>query len=258
MRRRVSHQYCTTCWIARCAYLRWLRLPTHRGGPANKRRNPCSARIYSARYTSSYNTGRHRGDRLLTRCFFNGSGRIAVKAMTATSNVSRKNSVMLKTTNWLSCALLGACLAAPAWAHPDAAHVQAENAWARASVQGQQATGAFMQLTAKEPLRLVGVETPVAASGEIHEMKMEGDVMRMRQIDSLDLPQGVAVQLKPGGYHLMFQQLKAPLQAGTQVPVTLVFQDAKDEISRLHLQVPVQRMAPEMGQGAPMSHSHGH
>jgi periplasmic copper chaperone A len=171
---------------------------------------------------------------------------------------------MKNITTWLSCALLGASLSGTAWAHPDAAHVQADNAWARASVKGQQATGAFVQLTAQEPLRLVGVETPAAQSGEIHEMKMDGDVMRMRQIDGLDLPQGQMVELKPGGYHLMFQQLNAPLQDGTQVPMTLVFQDAKGAVSRLHLQVPVQRMAPKGGHdmhgghGAHSAHSQGH
>lgn len=168
---------------------------------------------------------------------------------------------MSKTTSWLSCALLSACFSVPAWAHPDAAHVQATNAWARASVAGQQATGAFVQLTAKEPLRLVGVETPAAALAEIHEMKMDGDVMRMRAIEGLDLPQGHMVELKPGGYHLMFQQLKAPLQAGTQVPVSLVFIDGKGATSRLHLQVPVQRMAPAAspaGTAMPAEHDHGH
>lgn len=153
------------------------------------------------------------------------------------------------------------CVVAPVWAHPDAAHVHAEQAWARASVKGQQASGAFMQLTAQEPLRLVGMETTAAAAGEIHEMKMEGDVMRMREIEGLDLPQGQMVELKPGGYHLMFQQLKAPLQEGTQVPVTLVFKDAKGATSRLHLQVPVKRMAPaasRTGHTTPPAHAHGH
>ena len=75
-----------------------------------------------------------------------------------------------------------------AHAHADAAHVKADAAWARASVPGQQATGAFMRLTAEEPLRLVGVESPAAGVAEVHEMKMEGDVMRMRAIDGLDLP----------------------------------------------------------------------
>ncbi len=155
---------------------------------------------------------------------------------------------MLKNPMWIAAALLSAVLTTPAMAHPDAAHVAAEGAWARASVAGQQATGAFVRLTAKEPLRLVGVRTPAAAVGEIHEMKMEGDVMRMRALDGLDLPAGQTVELKPGGLHLMFQQLKAPLQEGTQVPVTLVFQDAKGAESRLHLQVPVQRMAPKGGE----------
>ena len=152
---------------------------------------------------------------------------------------------LLATTTW-------------AWCHPDAAHVVAENAWARASVPGQQATGAFVRLTAKEPLRLVGVETPAANMAELHEMKMEGDVMRMRAIDSLALPQGVPVELKPGGYHIMLQQLKTPLAKGTQVPLTLVFKDGQDATSRLHLQVPVQAMAP---QGAPAhapAHGAGH
>lgn len=147
-----------------------------------------------------------------------------------------------------------------AWAHADAAHVKVENAWARASVAGQQASGAFMRLTAQEPLKLVGVESPAAAVAEVHEMKMEGDVMRMRAIDSLDLPKDVAVDLKPGGYHLMLQQLKAPLAKDTQVPVTLVFKDAKGAESRLSLQVPVRMAAPAGAAGAgghSMSHA-GH
>ena len=131
--------------------------------------------------------------------------------------------------------------------HADAAHVKADAAWARASVPGQQATGAFMRLTAEEPLRLVGVESPAAGVAEVHEMKMEGDVMRMRAIDGLDLPKGVAVDLKPGGYHVMLQQLKSPLLKDSQVPITLVFKDAKGETSRLSLQVPVRAMAPGAG-----------
>ncbi len=164
--------------------------------------------------------------------------------------------------------LLSALLGGTAMAHPDAAHVKAEGAWARASVAGQQATGAFVRLTAQEPLQLVGVETPAAGAGEIHEMKMDGDVMRMRAIESLALPEGQTVELKPGGYHLMFQQLKAPLNDGVDVPVTLVFKDGKGEMSRLHLQVPVQRRAPaathghghghEHGEGHAMPHQHGH
>ena len=90
-----------------------------------------------------------------------------------------------------------------AWAE---APVQVDAPWARATVAGQQASGAFMRLTAHEPLQLVGVTTPAAAVAEVHEMKMEGDMMKMRAIPSLDLPAGQTVELKPGGYHLMFMQ----------------------------------------------------
>ncbi len=168
---------------------------------------------------------------------------------------------MSKTSYWMSATLwLSALFSGAAMAHADAAHVKAEAAWARVSVPGQQATGAFVRLTAQEPLQLVGVETPAAAAGEIHEMKMEGDVMRMRAIDALVLPQNQTVELQPGGYHLMFQQLKAPLQEGAEVPVTLVFKDAQGALSRLHLQVPVLRRAPQggHGHGAAMPAHHGH
>ena len=157
----------------------------------------------------------------------------------------------------LSSVLSAFLISGGAWAHADAAHVKVENAWARASVQGQQASGAFMRLTAEEPLKLVGVETSVAAVAEVHEMKMEGDVMRMRAIESLDLPKGVAVDLKPGGYHLMLQQLKSPLLKDSQIPVTLVFKDDKGAVSRLSLQLPVRMMAP--AGAAPAGHGHmGH
>ncbi len=127
------------------------------------------------------------------------------------------------------------------------APIKAEGAWVRASVQGQSGTGGFMRLTASEPLTLVGVQTPAARVAEIHEMKMEGDVMRMRPISELALPAGRAVELRPGGFHLMLSDLKAPLKDGTQVPLTLVLRDAKGAERRLGLQVPVALRAP----GAP-------
>jgi len=140
--------------------------------------------------------------------------------------------------------LLGAALVAQA---QDAA-VKVEGAWARASVQGQKASGAFMKLTARDNLRLVSASSPVAGVTEVHEMKMEGDVMKMRAIPGLDLPAGKTVELKPGGYHVMLLDLKAPLAKDSSVPLTLVFKDAKGAESRVQLQVPVGLAAP----GAPM------
>lgn len=154
--------------------------------------------------------------------------------------------------------VLASVFAQSAHAHADAAHVKAENAWLRASVPGQQASGGFMVLTAQEPLKLVGVETTAAGVSEVHEMKMEGDVMRMRAVQSLDLPEGKPVALKPGGYHLMLQQLKSPLLKDSTVPLTLVFQDGKGQTSRLNLQVPVRTSAPGAAPAAAGHDGHGH
>lgn len=141
------------------------------------------------------------------------------------------------------------------------APVVVEGAWARASVQGQKATGAFMRLTAKDGARLVRAESPAAGVTEVHEMKMEGDIMKMRAVPALDLPAGKTVELKPGGYHVMLLDLKAPLAKGSTVPVTLVFQDAKGVETQLPLQLPVATQAPGaaaagMGHGAAHGQKH--
>ena len=133
--------------------------------------------------------------------------------------------------------------------------VEVKNAWARATVQGQKATGAFMQITAPAASTLVSVSTPVAGVAEINEMKMDGDVMRMRPLPKgLELPAGKAVQLKPGGYHLMLMDLKLPLQKDTTIPITLTLRDSKGVQSTQDLRVPVLSAAPA-GQAA---HQHKH
>ena len=129
--------------------------------------------------------------------------------------------------------------------------VDVKNAWARSSVPGQKGTGAFMSLTSKDGLTLVGGSSPVAGVTEIHEMKMEGDVMKMRALPKgLDLPAGKTIELKPGGYHVMLMDLKGPLAKDTTVPLTLLFKDAKGVESRLELKVPVSAVAPGGKAGA--------
>lgn len=127
-----------------------------------------------------------------------------------------------------------------------------EGAWVRSTVSGQQGTGAFMKLTATEPMQLVGVSTPVAAVAEVHEMKMEGEVMKMRAVRALDLPAGRTVELKPGGYHLMLQDLKQPLVQGSTVPLTLLFRNGKGIESKLELKVPVGNRPPAGATVTPM------
>ena len=125
-----------------------------------------------------------------------------------------------------------------------AQNVEVRDAWVRSTVPGQKGTGAFMTLTAKDGTRLVGVSTPVAGVAEVHEMKLEGDVMKMRALPGLDLPAGKAVELKPGGYHLMLMDLKQPLARGVDVPVTLIFKDAKGVEGKLDLKLPAATTAP--------------
>lgn len=122
--------------------------------------------------------------------------------------------------------------------------VEVKDAWARTTVPGQKASGAFMKLTAREVTRLVGASSPVAGVTEVHEMKMEGDIMRMRAVAGLDLPAGQTVELKPGGYHVMLLDLKTALRKDSSIPLTLVFKDAKGAESRLEVSVPVLSMAP--------------
>lgn len=123
--------------------------------------------------------------------------------------------------------------------------IKIEGAWVRGTAEGQSGTGAFMTLTAKEPMRLVGVASPVAGVAEIHEMKMENDVMKMRAISSLDLPAGKAVEIKSGGYHLMLMDLNQTLKYGATVPVTLTFADAQGKQTKQTVQMPVAFRAPK-------------
>ncbi len=101
------------------------------------------------------------------------------------------------------------------------AQVKVDDPWVRATVAPQKATGAFMQLTSAKPVKIVAAASPVAGMVEIHEMKMEDGVMKMRAVDALPLPAGQAVALKPGSYHVMLMGLKAPIKAGETVPLTL-------------------------------------
>ena len=140
---------------------------------------------------------------------------------------------------------------------PGVAAVDVRDAWVRFAVTGQSGTGAFMTLTAPSGARLVGVSTPVAGLAEVHEMKMEGDVMRMRAVaGGLELPPRQAVELKPGGYHLMLTELKKPLVAGETVPLTLEFVDRAGRKGVARLEVPVRAAAAGGEDAACAAHRH--
>lgn len=145
-------------------------------------------------------------------------------------------------------------LASAAWL-AQAQGLEVKNAWARATVQGQKATGVFMTLTARSDARLVGVSTSAAPVAEVHEMALDANnVMKMRAVAALDLPAGKAIELKPGGYHIMLMDLKAPLPKDSHLALTLALQDSKGVVSRVELQVPVLGMAPGASQQGMAGH----
>lgn len=117
-------------------------------------------------------------------------------------------------------ATLGLFAYQASWANP----VTVSNAWVRPTVPGQSVAGAYLDITAKQSARLVAASSPISANVQIHWMKMDGEVMRMREVSAIDLPKNTTVSLKPGGYHLMLMQLKKPIQTGETVPLTLVIE----------------------------------
>ena len=107
--------------------------------------------------------------------------------------------------------------------------VQAEDAWCRPTPTGVLVGGCYVTLVSSRDDRLVSVASPLSQVVEIHEMRMEGDMMRMGQLeDGLPLPAGETVQMRPGAEHLMLMTLSAPLTEGETVPLTLTFEDAAE------------------------------
>jgi copper(I)-binding protein len=101
--------------------------------------------------------------------------------------------------------------------------------WTRATAATAPTGAGFLTITNKgtTPDRLVSVRSSAANKSEIHEMKMDGNVMRMRELDGgLVIAPGATVALAPGGFHVMMMGLKAPFKEGTSVPLTLVFEKA--------------------------------
>ncbi len=131
--------------------------------------------------------------------------------------------------------------------------LQFSHAWVRATPPNAKVAGAFLSIenTSAKPDRLLSASTDVAAKVEIHEMKMEGEVMQMRQLSGgLSIPAKQSVSLKPGGYHLMLIAPKQPFVAGQKVAITLVFEKA----GKRTLEFAVSKQAPEQATSEHMLH----
>ena len=121
-----------------------------------------------------------------------------------------------------------------------------EAAWARPTVNGQAGGGGFLKITGGSSAdKLVGVSAPVSKTTELHTMEMDGNVMRMRPIEAIDIPAGQTVELKPGGNHVMFMGLTQTLKAGARFPLTLKFEKAGE----VKVDVQVATQAPAAGPG---------
>ncbi len=115
------------------------------------------------------------------------------------------------------------------------AQVTVDRAWARATVPNQASSGAFMRITAQKDVRLTGARSAVAGIVEVHEMRMDKDIMRMRPAGELPIKAGQSLELKSGGFHLMMMGLKQQLKAGEAVPLTLEFKVADGSVLKVEV-----------------------
>lgn len=141
------------------------------------------------------------------------------------------------TRTFLICLMLLGCTAAAA-----AGTITVERPWARASAAP---TGAvFMSIRNDgEADRLLAVSSPVAAEVQLHVSEMDGDIMRMRRVEGIDVPAHGRAVLQPGGYHVMLIGLKEPLKVGTTVPLTLDFAKA----GKIEVTAPVEKAGAMQG-----------
>ncbi|WP_282357876.1 copper chaperone PCu(A)C [Pseudomonas sp. PS01303] len=122
------------------------------------------------------------------------------------------------------------------------AQTKVDDAWVRATVPTQTASGAFMTVTADSDSKLLSVATPIAKDVQIHEMTMKNDVMSMGPVKFVELPAGKAVKLDPNGYHVMLMGLSSQLKEGETVPLTLTVENAKGEKETLEVKAPVRSL----------------
>ena len=137
------------------------------------------------------------------------------------------------------------------------AQVSIQQAWVRGTVPMQKASGAFMQISAEKSTRLISADSPVANVVELHEMVMDKDVMKMRQVAGLDILPGQTLELKPGSFHVMLIDLKAQLKGGDLVPIRLTFEDSQTKARfTQEIKAPVTALGAGNGPKAPAAMAH--
>ena len=152
----------------------------------------------------------------------------------------------MKPVKYLMLSLLGMSLHV-------SAQTTVDDAWVRATLPGQPSSGAFMRITSTTDSQLLSVTSPVAKNVQIHQMKMENDVMSMGPVQAVALPAGKTVALQPEGYHVMLIDLNGQIKEGDTVPLTLTVEDATGTKETLDVQATARSL-----NGMPMHHKDKH
>ena len=156
---------------------------------------------------------------------------------------------MLRICSWALVALLSVAVAEAR--DYRLANLEIIKPWTRATPPSAPTGGGFLVIKNTGPTadRLVSARSPAAGAVQIHEMKMDGNVMRMRELEKgLEIPAGGTVSLAPGGFHLMMMGLKEPLKQGSTVPLTLIFENAGS--------IDVELTVESLGAAKPSEHKH--
>jgi hypothetical protein len=117
------------------------------------------------------------------------------------------------------------------------AQVEIDKAWSRATAPGAKVAAGYMVIRNKAASadRLIGASSPAAARMETHVTMRDGDIMRMREVKGYDIPAGGSFELKPGGAHLMFVDIKQPFKEGERIRATLRFEKAGEVHVEFHV-----------------------
>jgi len=123
-----------------------------------------------------------------------------------------------------------------------AAEIKVENVWSRATAPGQDVGSVYLTITSKHQAKLIAVSSKVSKSGELHHMVMADGMMKMREVEGIDLPADKQVNLGESGYHLMLVGLKAPLMVGEKIPLTLIIRLDNKRVKQVNTMVEVKSL----------------
>jgi copper(I)-binding protein len=156
---------------------------------------------------------------------------------------------------WLAAAVL-VSFASYSYAAGNTAGIETSGGWIRATAPGQDQAGADLSITSKQSATLIGASSPACKTVQLHTMTMEGGMMKMREVKSIELPAGKQVHLRKSGYHLMLIGLKAPLKEGETVPFTLSIRVDKQGVVKIKASAKVTSLTAT--EAPPDDHEHMH